>query len=173
MLARMAKKPVKKKAARKPKLVVIGASIKRGAVSDPYETSVIPADLAKALAAHAAKRITDAAVCKVITTYLAANFIPGNLDDEALFATDEDTWAFELEAYGVVPSKDGRLPKITAVANFKLPPGRALPKTQDALSEWEEDNTPLTDAINFFWKFGDTELLIGEHEGAGAGFADA
>lgn len=169
------KTPAKKKTSPKKKkvaLVEIGATLKRGGVTDEYQLDVIPADLAKALKDHAARRLDDAAACRVATKYLAANFLPGNLDDESFFATDDEVWAHEVEAYGLTTSEKGRLPKITVAANFRLPRGTGLPRTQDELSEWEDDNSPLTDAINFFWKFGDTLLLIGDHEGAGAGFND-
>lgn len=148
--------------------VTLGASIKRGGVSDEYDASMIPAELKKALADLKAKRIDHDAASKVATKYLAANFLNENLPDgDELFPGASEVWAHEVELAGMATPEKGRLPSITAGARFTVKAGAGLPKTQEAMEAWEEDNTPLTDAVNFFWKFGETMLVIGEHEGAG------
>lgn len=148
--------------------VTLGASIKRGGVSDEYDASMLPADLKKALADFTVKRIDFDAVSAVATKYLAANFLSDNLPDGAeLFPDADEVWAHEVELSGLSTPEKGRLPTITAGAAFTVKVGPGLPENQEAMEAWEEDNTPLTDAVNFFWKFGETMLVIGEHEGAG------
>lgn len=148
--------------------VTLCASIKRGGVSDEYDASMIPADLKKSLADLKAKRIDFDAVSKVATKYLAANFLNDNLPDgEELFPGASEVWARRVELSGMATPEEGRLPSVTAGARFTVNVGVALPKNQEAMEAWEDDNTPLTDAVNFFWKFGQTMLVIGEHEGAG------
>lgn len=145
----------------------MGASIKRGGVSDEYDASMLPADLKTALADFTAKRIDFDAVSAVATKYLAANFLNDNLPDGAeLFPDADEVWAHEVELSGLSTPEKGRLPSITAGAVFTVKAGPGLPADQEAMEAWEEDNTPLTDAVNFFWKFGETMLVIGEHEGA-------
>lgn len=104
----------------------------------------------------------------VATKYLAANFLNDNLPDgDELFPGAVEVWASGIDVSGLVMPEKGRLPKVTAQASFTVTAGPGLPKNQDELETWEDDNTPLTDAVNFFWKFGATMLIIGEHEGAG------
>lgn len=153
-----------------PHPITLGTTIKRATVTDPYEPSWIPADLAQALADHAARRITDEEAGKVAARYVTANFLSGNLPDgDALFPDATEVWADTVEVVRLTSAPPGTLPAITAAANFALTAGPDLPTDQDAMTDWEDENTPLTDAINFFWKFGERRLLIGEHEGAGAG----
>lgn len=156
---------------KKTATVVLGATIKRGGISDEFEAKIIPTDLKKALADLKAKRIDEPAACKVVTKYLAANFIASNLGDDSIFDEPDDVWAHEVECYGLWLA-GGPLPRVTVAANFKVKPGKGLPKDEDEMQDWEDDHTPLTDAVNFFWRFGDTDVLIGEHEGAGAGIED-
>ncbi|MDP3504018.1 MAG: hypothetical protein Q8S33_27015 [Myxococcales bacterium] len=149
--------------------VTLRASIKRGGVSDEYTPKMIPAELKKAFADLKAKRIDYDAAAAVAVKYLAANFLNENLPDgEVLFPGATEVWAQKVELAGMAIPERGRLPSITADARFKVKVGPKFPKNQDAMEAWEEDNTPLSDAVNFFWKFGDTALVIGEHEGAGA-----
>lgn len=166
------KTSTRKKKASKPITVVVGATIKRGGISDELDAKRVPAELKKALADLQAKRIDEAAACKVVTKYLTANFLASNLPDgEDLFAEEGEVEAHEVECYGLWLA-GGPLPRVTAAANFTVKVGKALPGDQEAMQDWEDDNTPLTDAVNFFWRFGEIELVIGEHEGAGAGIED-
>ncbi|MFT3710699.1 MAG: hypothetical protein QM817_24005 [Archangium sp.] len=149
--------------------LILSASIKRGGISEPFDVKLIPRELAKAIADQRAKKIDETKAAKVASKYLAANFLSENLDDgDDLFEDAGEVWAHELECYGWWDA-GGVLPRVTAGANFKLKAGPQLPRDEEAMMEWEDENTPLTDAVNFFWKFGDTLVLIGEHEGAGAG----
>lgn len=151
--------------------VVLGASIEHGAVSDWFDAKKLPAELAKVLAEHKAGKVAEKAACATVAKYLAANFISSNLDDETIFDEPDDVWADKVECYALSWGKSA-LPKITAGASFTLTPGKNLPKNEDAMMDWEDENTPLTDAVNFFWRFGDTELVMGDHEGAGAGLEE-
>ena len=153
-----------------PNEVVVSAYVKWAAASDPVDVGSIPADLREALRGLQAGDVSHEAACAVANKYIAANFLVENLAaGDELFIGAEEVWASETEVNKLRFVGDKPLPLVTTAAAFRLTTTTQFPVDDDAMEQWIEDHDPLTDAVNFFWRFGDVEILLGEYEEAGAG----
>ncbi len=157
---------------RKPptKVVTVSVYVKWARCSDPVPATAIPKDLATALSGLASGKVTEAAACKVASKYVTANFLGENLDgSDELFRNAEEVWATEIEVnkLQVVPGQP--LPRVTAAASFALQSKPGFPEDDEAMEEWNDEHGYFTDAVNFFWRFGTTDLVLGDYEEAGGG----
>lgn len=141
-------------------------------MSDSYEPKDVPADLRDALEAWKAKKTTEEAVLVIASRYIAANFIAENIADaDEYFTQLDEVQGVNVKVDGLYP--DGSLlPKVSASAEFVLKVTAQFPKDEEALDAWQEELGPLTDGLNFFWRFPETELVLGDTDEQGVGYAD-
>lgn len=158
-------------ATRKKRTVRLSGWVHRTATSDDYSAADVPDELKRALKEWKAGKKTERDVLPIAQKYVVANFVPENLSDaDELFSSVDDIEGLELAVDALFLDEGSVLPKVSASAVFVVPVKAAFPADEDALAQWQEDNTPLTDAVNFFWRFGDTELVLGEVDEAGVEF---
>lgn len=150
--------------------VVLSAYVKWASASDPVPPGSIPVELQATLRALQAGEVSEEAACAVASKYVAANFMVENLaGGDELFADAEEVWATETEVNTLRFVEGKPLPLVTAAAAFRLKTLEGFPADEDALEAWTDDHGPFTDAINFFWRFGDDDVVLGDYEEAGAG----
>lgn len=161
-------------AARKKRTVRLSGWIHRTSESDECAAADVPDELKRALKAWKAGKATERDVLPIAQKYVVANFVPENLSDaDELFSSGDDVEGLDVAVDALFLEEGRLLPKVSASAVFVVAVKAAFPADEEALAQWQEDNTPLTDAVNFFWRFGDTELVLGEVDEAGVDFEDA
>jgi hypothetical protein len=147
--------------------VVLSVYVKWAAESDPV--AALPAALQAALQGLAAGEVTHEAACAVASEYLVANFLVENLTGgDELFVDAEEVWATATEVNKLRFVAGKPLPLVTAAAEFHLTSTAAFPADEEAVAAWTDEHGGFSDAVSFFWRFGDTDILLGEYEESGA-----
>jgi hypothetical protein len=155
---------------RKTLEVPISVYVKWAAVSEPFDPNWIPADLAAAIEGLRTGVVTEEAACAIAKPYLVANFMIENLEGgDQLFEDANEVWSSDTEVNRLRFVDDRPFPVVTAAAGFRLRAKADFPADQDAMDAWCEDNGYLNDAVNFFWRFGTHDLVLGDYEEAGGG----